>query len=145
MSGEDNSLPGFSKSQREALANIVRMIVPASLKYGLPGADDPAILADIFRSGAHLADDLASTLASFSAELSQAADAAERFRSIHPREAVIIQTLTTQCYYRDARVMRSLGMDVRAPFPEGYHFEADDLSILDPVRKRGKIYRDAPK
>jgi hypothetical protein len=33
---------------------------------------------------------------------------------------------------------------VRAPFPKGFELEAGDLSLLDPVRARPKVYRDVP-
>ena len=46
-----------------------------------------------------------------------------------------------QCYYRDARIMQSLGMEVRPPFPEGFQVEQGDWSMLDPVRARKPFYR----
>ena len=39
-----------------------------------------------------------------------------------------------QCYYRDDRVLRSLGLELRAPFPKGYTLEQGDWSLLDPVK-----------
>lgn len=37
--------------------------------------------------------------------------------------------------------MRSLGMEVRAPFPKGFDVEPGDWSLLDPVRARAPFYR----
>ena len=37
----------------------------------------------------------------------------------------------------------SLGMEPRAPFPKGHVLPQGDWSLLDPVRARGKIWRDA--
>ena len=48
-----------------------------------------------------------------------------------------------QCYYRDDRVMKAIGMERRPPFPLGFQVETGDLSLLEPVRARGKKYRDA--
>jgi hypothetical protein len=45
------------------------------------------------------------------------------------------------CYYRDDRVMTSLGQEPRAPFPKGHVLEQGDLSLLDPVRARPPIWR----
>lgn len=45
-------------------------------------------------------------------------------------------------YYANRRVVEALGLEARPPHPEGYAMEPDDLSLLDPVRRRGKIYRD---
>ena len=39
--------------------------------------------------------------------------------------------------------MRSLEMEARAPFPKGFEVEAGDWSLLDPVRARSPIWRDA--
>jgi len=52
-------------------------------------------------------------------------------------------SLVMQCYYRDDRVMESLGMEPRPPFPEGFEVEEGDWSMLEPVQRRGKIWRDA--
>jgi hypothetical protein len=35
-------------------------------------------------------------------------------------------------------------MEARPPYPKGYQVVQGDLSLLEPVRARGKIYRDAP-
>ena len=43
----------------------------------------------------------------------------------------MIQTLVAQCYYRDNRVMRSLAIEMRPPFPQGYQVEQGDWSVLD--------------
>jgi hypothetical protein len=45
-------------------------------------------------------------------------------------------------YYLDRRVLDRLGMEARAPHPVGYAMEADDWSLLEPVRRRGKMYRE---
>lgn len=65
-----------------------------------------------------------------------------QFRAENPALATSLGAVIARCYYRDDRVMRSIGMEVRAPYPEGYQIEEGDWSLLDPVRKRGKIYRD---
>ena len=46
-------------------------------------------------------------------------------------------------YYTAPRVVEALGLEARPPHPAGYAMESDDLSLLDPVRRRGKMYRDA--
>jgi len=33
-------------------------------------------------------------------------------------------------------------MEARPPYPKGYQVEPGDLSLLNPVIARGKIYRD---
>ena len=134
----------FSTDEQKSLAGIVAQIIPASEAFDQPGADDPEILSDILVTGAPLRDRLASALATLSGtEALDAAQAAE-FRQAFPVEAELIQTVTVQCYYRDARVMRALNIDVRPPFPGGYTQEPNDFSLLEPVRRRGEIYRKVP-
>lgn len=133
---------GFSTEEQAAIRAIVAQIIPASTEYGQPGADDPQIYEDILESGASLHDILALALASLSGavDASRAAD----FRQEFPEAAALLQNLTTECYYRDARVMRALKIDVRPPFPIGYVQVSNDLSLLEPVRARGEIYRKIP-
>jgi hypothetical protein len=45
-------------------------------------------------------------------------------------------------YYQHPRVVETLGLEARPPHPKGYTMEAFDPSLLDAVRRRGKIYRD---
>jgi len=135
--------PPFSDPEQQALAALVGQIIPASQEYAQPGADDPAILRDILISGGSLHSRIAAALATL---IGGAIDAprAAAFRQAFPTEAELIQTLTVQCYYRDARVMRALNIENRPPFPDGYTQEPNDLSLLDPVRQRGEIYRKVP-
>ena len=46
-------------------------------------------------------------------------------------------------YYSDRRITDRLGVR-NPPQPEGYDLEPGDLSLLDPVRTRPKLWRDAP-
>jgi hypothetical protein len=64
------------------------------------------------------------------------------FRSLHGSAIRRIASVAVQCYYLDDRVMTSLGMDARAPYPDGFEVEQGDWSLLDPVRQRSKLYRD---
>lgn len=46
-------------------------------------------------------------------------------------------------YYRDPRVAAALGLAARPPHPEGFPVEPSDLAtLLEPVRRRGKLYRE---
>jgi len=46
-------------------------------------------------------------------------------------------------YYVDPAVVRTFGFEPRPPHPTGYAMEGEDLaSLLEPVRRRGKMYRD---
>src|SRR5262249_12112611 len=45
-------------------------------------------------------------------------------------------------YYQHPRVVEALGLEARPPHPKGYAMDAFDTTLLDPVRRRGKLYRD---
>lgn len=131
----------FTLDQQAALKALVEYIIPASEVFNQPGADDPEILKDIMASGSNLQVRLSTALAYLTEGTLVDSAKVEAFRHTFPVEAELIQNLTIQCYYRDERVMSALNIDVRAPFPEGYTQEPNDLSLLDSVRKRGEIYR----
>ena len=50
---------------------------------------------------------------------------------------------TYAIYYRHHRVASAIGLRPGPPHPDGYELEAGDLGLLDAVRERGKLYRDA--
>ena len=65
-------------------------------------------------------------------------------RDESPGLALLLVNVVVRCYYRDDRVMRSLNMELRPPFPKGFELEQGDWSLLDPVRARGRAYREVP-
>ena len=143
----------LTSAEQDALRALVRLIIPASHVYNVPGADDELIFADILTTLRPQAQHVSSALA----QLDALADGpfagltpteqevvGERFRSADSPGPGLIVGVVAQCYYRDDRVMESLGMEARPPFPKGYEVEEGDWSLLDPVRARPKLYRDAP-
>jgi len=67
---------------------------------------------------------------------------AARLRDNGGQSLIYLERIILQCYYRDDRVMRSLGLEVRPPYPKGFEVEQGDWSLLDPVRARPKLYRE---
>ena len=141
----------FSDRQQECLASLVGCIIPASPKYGLPGADDPVILAEILTSVGRDFDDIATALDLIGEQAPEglvALNDAERnrvigaFRRDRPGVAEVISAHVARCYYRNPRVMEAIGIEPRPPFPEGYRVSTGDWNLLEPVRARGKIFRD---
>jgi hypothetical protein len=142
----------LTAAQQDDLRAVAAMIIPASDEYKVPGADDAAIQADILatlgRDTAMVrqALDLLARLAGKPlAELDQARrDAvAKEFRATGGGAAATLVRVVLQCYYRDDRVLRSLGLELRAPFPLGYTLEQGDWSLLDPVKARPPSLRRA--
>ena len=69
------------------------------------------------------------------------AEVAATFRETGGAPLAALVRVVLLCYYRDDRVMRSLGQEPRPPFPKGHVVEQGDWSLLDPVRARARMYR----
>ena len=143
----------LTQGQRDDLRTVAAMIIPASEEYNVPGADDAAIQADILATLGRdtgmvraALDHLARLAGKPLAELDWAKrDAvAGEFRATAAAAAAALVRVVLQCYYRDDRVLRSLGHELRAPFPKGYTLEQGDWSLLDPVKARPPSLRRAP-
>jgi hypothetical protein len=60
-----------------------------------------------------------------------------------PRHFAWLLRLTYAAYYTDADVQRARGVPPDPPLPRGHPVPTFDESRLDPVRRRGKLWRDA--
>ncbi|MBV9585568.1 MAG: hypothetical protein JO213_11860, partial [Alphaproteobacteria bacterium] len=140
MSAIEHPISELTSAELRDLRRLAGFMVPASAEYGVPGADDGAIFADIVRSigrdrsavreALALLRDIAG--ADFAGlDEAKAAAAAKTFLD---REGPVMMALgraVLQCYYRDDRVMRALGLEPRAPYPHGRALEQGDWSLLD--------------
>ena len=142
----------LSSEQRRSLRCLAEMMIPASTEYGVPSAGDDVIFADILSSFGRDRDQVLQVLRTLDslaggvfADLHPARReaVAARLREISGTPLTLLSRIILQCYYRDDRVMRSLDMEVRPPFPKGFEVEQGDWSLLDPVRARPPFYRDA--
>jgi hypothetical protein len=142
----------LSADQYRSLRCLAEMMIPASAEYGVPSAGDDAIFGDILQSVGRDAGHVIAVLQTLDAMSggpfadldAQRRDAiAVQLRETSGEALACLTRIILQCYYRDDRVMRSLGMEPRPPFPKGFEVEQGDWSLLDPVRARPKLYRDA--
>jgi hypothetical protein len=142
----------LSSAQRDDLRIIAAMIIPASTEYAVPGADDAAIQADILKTMGRVTEGVRAALdhlARLAGKPLAELDAARRdavameFRATGGAAAATLVRVVLQCYYRDDRVLRSLGLELRAPFPLGYELEQGDWSLLDPVKAMAPALRRA--
>ncbi|NKB99497.1 MAG: hypothetical protein GKR90_13510 [Pseudomonadales bacterium] len=138
----------FTEDELRVLRSLAGMVIPPNEEYRVPGADDDLIFADVIttaqgnetavRQALQLAITVEQELgATLSATNTHAYDRLEGRSELAPLVAVILQ-----CYYRDDRVIVSLGMEARPPFPKGFQVEQGDWSMLEAVQQRGKIWRD---
>ena len=148
MTSDDPLTP----AQREDLHTLAGIIIPASTEFDVPGADDPAIqedmLATLGRDAAPVREalDLLARLAGAPlAELDppRCRAVAMELRSAGGPAIAALTRVVLQCYYRDDRVVRSLGLEPRAPYPKGHVLEDGDWSLLDPIRARPPFWRRA--
>jgi hypothetical protein len=140
----------LTADQARDLRALAGFIIPPSAAYGVPGADDDKIFGDILNSLERDRDDVCRALAHLAAlaggafaDLAEAGrtEVAARFRQAGGPPLAALVRVVLLCYYRDDRVMRSLGQEPRPPFPRGHVVEQGDWSLLDPVRKRPPMYR----
>ena len=146
----DNPL---TPTQSDDLRAIAGVIIPASAEFDVPGADDPMIQADIMATlgrDAVLVGEALDQLARLVGSPLAGLDPARReavaleLRATGGAAVAILTRVVLQCYYRDDRVVRSLGLEPRPPYPKGHVLEDGDWSLLDPVRARQPMWRRAP-
>jgi hypothetical protein len=140
----------LAPEQVRELRALAGAIIPPSAAYEVPGADDDKIFADILGSIERDRDDIRRALADLAAlsggafaDLGPArrTEVAAAFREAGGAPLAALVRVVLLCYYRDDRVMRSLGQEPRSPFPKGHVVEQGDWSLLDPVRARPPMYR----
>jgi hypothetical protein len=150
LSPADNAL---TPAQRDDLRIIAGMMIPESAEYNVPGADDAAVQADILATMGRDTPTVRAALDSIArlagSPLAQLDDTgrnavAKEFRASGGAAAATLIRVILQCYYRDDRVLRSLNLELRPPFPRGYELEQGDWSLLDPVKARPPMWRKAP-
>src|SRR5689334_21389828 len=104
----------LTPAQRDDLRVVAAMMIPASADYDVPGADDPAIQADMLatlgrdaRNVAAALDHLARLAGQPLADLDETRrDAVAReFRATGGAPAATLIRVVLQCYYRDDRVL----------------------------------------
>jgi hypothetical protein len=140
----------LTAEQIRDLRALAGAIIPPSQTYDVPGADDELIFNDILGSLERDHDDVCRALADLAVLAGGAfaglaperrTEVAAAFRETGGAPLAALVRVVLLCYYRDDRVMRSLGQEPRAPFPKGHVVEQGDWSLLDPVRARPPMYR----
>ena len=144
--------PILGDAEKRTLAAMCARMIPASDEFKVPGADDALIQADIAKSLGRDATAVHAALAKLEAiaggsladlTVEKQETACATLRAEGAMDLTLLTRIILQCYYRDDRVMISLGMEPRPPFPKGHVLPQGDWSLLEPVRARGKIWRDA--
>jgi len=152
MSADDNDRT-FSADEARTLASVLDEMIPPSADGRLPGAGALGLVSYV-EQALQATPELRSMIVQGLADLDDAARQrhAQPFNTLATPEKVAL--LNEQGfliplmfhiyvgYYQDARVVTALGLPPRPPHPKGYEMQPNDLSLLDVVRRRGKLYRD---
>jgi hypothetical protein len=140
----------LTDNEARDLRALAGMMIPASTTYGMPGADDDRIFADILKSLERDTPDAHTALAQLAtlsgggfADLApeRRTAVAATFKETGGAPLFALNRVVLLCYYRDDRVMRALGQEPRSPFPKGHVVEQGDWSLLDPVKARPPMWR----
>ena len=156
MSSRTDVTPAFfTEPQRELMLHVLNRLVPA--QDGFPAAGDLGTveyLDSVVGASARLRRTFAEGLARIEIA-GQAEDPAgfvglpddrkdEVLRQVESGLPEFFASLVKQTYngyYTDPTVLELLGPEVRPPQPLGHDVEPGDLSPLENVRKRGRLYR----
>ncbi len=143
----------LSPAQRRALAAVLDALIPPSPERGLPGAgeiglathvEEIAELRDVVRQGLAGLDE-AATRRGAAFEALAPPDRAAALSELAAAQPAFLPGLIFQtyaAYYQDARVLEALGLEGRPPHPQGYPLEPGDLTLLERVRQRERMYRE---
>lgn len=148
----------FTADEERVLASLLDRIVPPRAEAGLPGAGGLGLTADIaqaLRRTPALRPVITQGLSALAglverrnrrgfAALGEAERSAVLDELAAADEAFLptLSFLTYVAYYQNDRVLQAFGLEARPPHPKGYEMGPDDPALLEPVRRRPKLYRE---
>ncbi len=147
----------FSDDQQRSLSCVLDQIIPPSADAKMPGAGEIGLVAHIERA-VHKTPDLRPTIADGLAAAdglaqsrgaqgfatlpeAQRSQVLEELSTTHPGFLPSLIFHTYVGYYQEPRIVAALGMETHPPYPKGFPMEPGDLSLLDVVKKRPKMFR----
>jgi len=158
MSAEGNS-GELSRDERRTLDAVLDEIIPPSADGRLPGAGQlgvsgyvdgavramPAVREMIVQSVAAL-DEIAVRRTGRRFATLEPPDRIAALDDLAASEHAFPPVLVLHAYagyYQEPAVLAALGLEPRPPHPAGYATIEGDLTLLEPVRRRARMYRDA--
>ncbi|MFQ5874991.1 MAG: gluconate 2-dehydrogenase subunit 3 family protein [Dehalococcoidia bacterium] len=155
---------GVSKSpiylvewQQDLMRDILNRIIPAS--GGFPGAGDLDVTGYIDAAVGRSAESkrlFGEGLAQI--QVASGALGAEAFATLsNAKKDAVLRQVESRCpaffqalvrhtyegYYTNPKIAKLLGPGVRPPQPLGHDVEHGNLGLLENVKKRGRVYREA--
>jgi hypothetical protein len=156
---EPDATAAFDDAQRRALACVLDLLIPRSRDGRLPAAGELGVAAHVERIAVRDLG-LRMTVSEGLAALEERArgrgaagfaalSAPDRLTALKEPAAAQPAFLpglvfhTYVGYYQGRSVLEGLGLAPQPPFPKGHVLEPFDEQLLEPARRRGKLYRDA--
>jgi Gluconate 2-dehydrogenase subunit 3 len=147
----------FVASQQMLLSAVLNRLIPATDDF--PGAGDLGIASYVDTVVGRFAD-LRRLFAEGLTHIAMASQALQgqefialaddhkdavlrQVETLHPTFFEALVQHTYSGYYSHPTVIRLLGLEARPPQPRGYHLEPLDFTLLDNVKQRGPLYRQA--
>jgi hypothetical protein len=148
---------GFSTEHERMLEALLDVVIPPSSNGQLPGAgalglaehvartvQQTPMLGPVVEYGLSALADLAAARRAGGwpvLSMEERADVLREFTATDQFFLPAFMFLVYSGYYQHPRVVEVLGLEARAPHPEGYAMDAGDFTLLDAVRRRGPIHR----
>jgi gluconate 2-dehydrogenase subunit 3-like protein len=148
---------GFSTEHERMLEALLDVVIPPSSDGQLPGAGalgltehvartvrQTPMLGPVVEYGLSALADLAAARRAGGwpvLSMEERADVLREFTATDQFFLPAFMFLVYSGYYQHPRVVEVLGLEARAPHPEGYAMDAGDFTLLDAVRRRGPIHR----
>ena len=147
----------LSEEQQSALSCVLDQIIPPSSAAKMPGAGEIG-LVDYIERALQKTPDLRPTIADGLAAIDglaanrgardfanlaepQRSEVLEELSTTHPGFLPSLIFHTYVGYYQDPRVAAALGVETHPPYPGGFSLEPGDLSLLDEVKQKPKMFR----
>ena len=143
----------LDEEQERTLNVLLNLFIPPSEDGKIPGAADVGFLAYIHNENIlpwiieGLKNIIEESHNNYGQELSALSSSIQMELIDNLRRKFLqffkhLTTLVMQCYYQHDDVLVKIGLEARPTFPEGYRIVEGDLTLLEPVYLRGKIYRE---
>lgn len=148
---------GFTADEAALLASLLDEVIPPSADGRLPGAGaldlvphmaravrQTAMMRPVVEYGLGALADLARKKHADGWPALSADDRRAVFHEFAAGDQFFMPALlflVYSGYYQHPRVVEALGLEARAPHPQGYAMEPDDWTLLEPVRRRGPTSR----
>jgi hypothetical protein len=140
---DDPTRPRFSAAEVRVLTLALDEIIPPRADGRLPGAGALGVAGDVeavLQKTPELLRMVAEGLAALDARGFARLSHTERSDALSELPPVVILHAYS-AYYQHPRIAEALGLEPRPPHPKGYEMAPNDLSLLDLVRRRGRLWR----